>query len=142
MDFLAYAMGGVGGTGGEGGGFGAFIPLILMFAIFYFLLIRPQQKKAKQHREVLSSLKKGDRVISSGGLHGMITGLTEDVVTMEELPDVLKEIAPKVEERGLVLKADEDVRYGMVVEVMDVVKQSGIIKLVVATQLKEALGIE
>ena len=90
MNFLAYAMGsgGIGGSGGEGGGFAAFVPLILMFAIFYFLLIRPQQKKAKQHREVLSALKKGDRVISSGGLHGLITGLTDDVVTMEIAPKV------------------------------------------------------
>ena len=89
MNFLAYAMG-TGGTSGAGGqgGFGAFIPLILMFAIFYFLLIRPQQKKAKQHRELLSSLKKGDRVVSSGGLHGVVTGLTEEVVTMEIAPKV------------------------------------------------------
>jgi preprotein translocase subunit YajC len=89
MNFLAYAMGGgTGGAGGGGGGFSAFVPLILMFAIFYFLLIRPQQKKAKQHRELLSSLKKGDKVVSSGGLHGFVTGLTDDVVTMEIAPKV------------------------------------------------------
>jgi preprotein translocase subunit YajC len=90
MDFLAYAMGGfgTGGSGGEGGGFGAFVPLILMFAIFYFLLIRPQQKKAKAHKQLLSSIKKGDRVISSGGLHGVVTGLADDVVTMEIAPKV------------------------------------------------------
>ena len=89
MDFLAYAMGTSGsGGGGQGGGFGAFMPLILMFAIFYFLLIRPQQKKAKQHRELLSALKKGDRVVSSGGLHGIVTGLTDDVVTMEIAPKI------------------------------------------------------
>jgi preprotein translocase subunit YajC len=89
MDFLAYAMGGgTGGGGGQGGGFGAFIPLILMFAIFYFLLIRPQQKKAKQHRELLSALKEGDKVVSSGGLHGTITGLKDDVVTMEIAPKI------------------------------------------------------
>jgi preprotein translocase subunit YajC len=90
MNFLAYAMGG-GGAGAEGGqsaGFGAFVPLIIMFAIFYFLLIRPQQKKAKQHKELLGGLKKGDRVVSSGGLHGTVTGLTEDVVTMEIAPKV------------------------------------------------------
>ena len=86
---LAYAMGGSGGAGGgQSGGFGAFIPLILMFAIFYFLLIRPQQKKAKQHRELLSALKKGDRVVSSGGLHGVITGMSDDIVTMEIAPKV------------------------------------------------------
>ena len=88
MSFLAYAMGGTGGAGGEGSSFSAFVPLILMFAIFYFLLIRPQQKKAKQHRELLSSLKKGDKVISSGGLHGLVTGLTDDVVIMEIAPKV------------------------------------------------------
>jgi preprotein translocase subunit YajC len=90
MNFLAYAMGGggTGGAGGQGGGLGAFLPLILMFAIFYFLLIRPQQKKAKQHKQLLASIKKGDRVISSGGLHGVVTGLTEDIVTMEIAPKI------------------------------------------------------
>jgi preprotein translocase subunit YajC len=90
MNFLAYAMGGggTGGAGGQGGGFGAFLPLIAMFAIFYFLLIRPQQKKAKAHKQLLASLKKGDKVVSSGGLHGVITGLTDDTVTMEIAPKV------------------------------------------------------
>lgn len=89
MNFLAYAMGtGGAGGGGQGGGFGAFVPLILMFAIFYFLLIRPQQKKAKLHRAMLAAIKKGDRVVSSGGLHGVITGITDDVVTMEIAPKV------------------------------------------------------
>jgi preprotein translocase subunit YajC len=87
---LAYAMGtqGAGGAQGGGGGLSAFLPLIIIFAIFYFLLIRPQQKKAKQHRELLSALKKGDRVVSSGGLHGVITGMANDVVTMEISPKV------------------------------------------------------
>ncbi|MEZ4565738.1 MAG: preprotein translocase subunit YajC [Desulfobacterales bacterium] len=56
---------GAGGSTGRrvagGRGFGAFIPIILMFVIFYFLLIRPQQKKAKQHQEMIANLKKGDR---------------------------------------------------------------------------------
>jgi preprotein translocase subunit YajC len=89
MNSLAYALGsGGGGAGGQGGGFSAFVPLILMFAIFYFLLIRPQQKKAKQHKMLLSSLKKGDKVVSSGGLHGTVTGLTDDTITMEVAPKV------------------------------------------------------
>ncbi|MFH1349772.1 MAG: preprotein translocase subunit YajC [Pseudomonadota bacterium] len=90
MNFLAYAMGTGGGSGaqGQGGGFATFVPLILMFAIFYFLLIRPQQKKAKQHKELLSSLKKGDKIVSSGGLHGVITGITDEAVTMEIAPKV------------------------------------------------------
>ncbi|UCH00549.1 MAG: preprotein translocase subunit YajC [Deltaproteobacteria bacterium] len=84
---LVYAMG-TGGGEGQSGGIGAFLPLIIIFAIFYFLLIRPQQRKAKQHKQVLAALKKGDRVVSSGGLHGLITGLTDDVVTMEISPKV------------------------------------------------------
>ena len=95
MDFLAYAMGtgGAGGGGGQGSSFTAFIPLILMFAIFYFLLIRPQQKKAKAHKETLTQLKKGDQIVSSGGLHGVITGMSDDIVTMEIAPKVRVKIS-------------------------------------------------
>jgi preprotein translocase subunit YajC len=74
---------GTGGGAAGGGGFSAFVPLILMFAIFYFLLIRPQQKKTKQHREMLGNLKKGDRIITGGGIHGRITGLTDTTLTVE-----------------------------------------------------------
>ena len=87
---LAYAMGtgGAGGGAGGSGGLSAFLPLIIIFAIFYFLLIRPQQKKAKLHKQLLADLRKGDKVVSSGGLHGVITGLTSDVITMEISPKV------------------------------------------------------
>ena len=82
---IAYAMGGMGGGTGSGGsgGFTSFIPLILMFVIFYFLLIRPQQKKTKDHRQMVDSLKTGDRIITSGGLHGRITGVSENALTVE-----------------------------------------------------------
>ena len=60
-----------------------FLPLILLFAIFYFLLIRPQQKRAKQHKTFMENLKKGDTVITSGGLYGKITGITDEAITME-----------------------------------------------------------
>ena len=83
MTGIAYALGQGGVAGGQGGGFSAFIPLILMFAIFYFLLIRPQQKKTKQHREMIGNLKKGDRIITSGGLHGRITGSSDTTLTVE-----------------------------------------------------------
>jgi len=80
----AYAMGSVAGPGGQaGGGLVAFVPIILMFVIFYFLLIRPQQKKAKQHQEMIANLKKGDRVITSGGIYGLITAIDENTVTLE-----------------------------------------------------------
>jgi len=81
---VAYAMG-QGGAPAQGaaGGLASFIPLILMFVIFYFLLIRPQQKKAKEMREMISNLKRGDRVVTSGGIHGQITGLDDATVTLE-----------------------------------------------------------
>jgi len=76
------------GTGGapggsDGSGFTALVPLILMFAIFYFLLIRPQQKKAKQHQEMINALKKGDKVITSGGIHGRIASVDDTTITLE-----------------------------------------------------------
>jgi len=76
---------GPGGAGGQGaqGGFSAFIPLILMFVIFYFLLIRPQQKKAKEHQEMINNLKKGDKIVSGGGIHGVVTNLDEQTLTVE-----------------------------------------------------------
>jgi preprotein translocase subunit YajC len=81
---IAYALG-AGGAGGGGGGspFTSFLPLIIMFAIFYFLLIRPQQKKNKAMREMIAALKKGDRIVTGGGIHGRITGVSENVITVE-----------------------------------------------------------
>jgi len=79
---IVYAMAPGGGQGG-GGGFAAFLPLILLFAIFYFILIRPQQKRSKEHRQLLQNLKKGDRVITAGGLFGTITSITETAITLE-----------------------------------------------------------
>ncbi|HJV35658.1 preprotein translocase subunit YajC [Geomonas sp.] len=89
---LAFAMGppagGAGGAGGAMAQFQGMIPLILMFAIFYFLLIRPQQKKAKEHRALLDALKKGDQVVTAGGMHGKVTALDDQVVTLEIAPGV------------------------------------------------------
>ncbi len=78
-----------GGIGGLGGLLSGPLPmLVLMFAVFYFLLIRPQQKKAKQHKEMLGNLRKGDSVLTSGGLYGKITGITDSVVVLEVAPQV------------------------------------------------------
>ncbi len=60
-----------------------FFPLILIFVVFYFLLIRPQQQKAKAHRNMLSELKRNDEVVTVGGLYGRIMELGENVVTLE-----------------------------------------------------------
>ncbi|MGB5746635.1 MAG: preprotein translocase subunit YajC [Desulfobacterales bacterium] len=90
---IAYAMG-QGGAGGEGaGGFAGFIPLILMFVIFYFLLIRPQQKRTKDHRAMIGNLKKGDRIITSGGIHGRITGMDDATLTVEIADKVRVKVA-------------------------------------------------
>ncbi|MDO9041954.1 MAG: preprotein translocase subunit YajC [Desulfocapsaceae bacterium] len=75
-------------TAGAGGSIASFVPLILIFVVFYFLLIRPQQKQAKQQQQFLSDLKTGNKVITKGGLHGTITGLTDTIVTLEIAQDV------------------------------------------------------
>ena len=62
----------------SGSGIGQFIPLILIFVIFYFFLIRPQQKKVKDHKSMVGSLKRGDEVITSGGVFGRIEKVYED----------------------------------------------------------------
>ena len=79
----AYAMGVPGGTGGGAGGMMSFLPIILIFVIFYFLLIRPQQRRAKEHRVLLSNLKVGDQVLIGGGIYGRVTGLRDDIITVE-----------------------------------------------------------
>jgi preprotein translocase subunit YajC len=91
---IAYAMGQGGAAGGQGaGGFTSLIPIILMFVIFYFLLIRPQQKKAKEHREMISQVRKGDRIVTSGGLHGRVTAVGDATLTVEIADRVRVKIA-------------------------------------------------
>lgn len=72
---------------GPGGGIGMFAPLILIFAVFYFLMLRPQQKQEKKRREMLSALAKGDRVVTSGGICGTVIGLTEKSVVLRVSDD-------------------------------------------------------
>jgi preprotein translocase subunit YajC len=62
-----------------------FLPLVLIFVVFYFLLIRPQQKKAKQHRELLSSIKRGDRVVTAGGIIGTVSKVEGDAELVVEI---------------------------------------------------------
>ncbi|MBU1040680.1 MAG: preprotein translocase subunit YajC [Proteobacteria bacterium] len=84
FDNLALALGGAAGGGaGQGNPLGAFVPLILMFAIFYFLLIRPQQKKAKLHKEMIGNLKIGDRIVTNGGIYGNIVRMKDTTIVLE-----------------------------------------------------------
>jgi preprotein translocase subunit YajC len=81
---FAYAMGQPGGgAGGDAAGFASFVPLILMFAVFYFLLIRPQQKRTKEHKNMLDSLKRGDEVVAGGGIYGRIVECADDYVVLD-----------------------------------------------------------
>src|SRR5215467_4127002 len=77
---------------GTGGGMGllSLAPLLFIFAIFYFLLIMPQQRKQKKWQAMLGELKAGDRVVTSGGLRGIIIGLKDDALTLRVPPDNLK----------------------------------------------------
>jgi preprotein translocase subunit YajC len=83
-------------TGGAGGIFGGLqglqgiLPLVLIFAVFYFLLIRPQQKRAKQHREMLGSLRRGDRVITAGGIYGTVTKVVNDHEVVVQIAEAVK----------------------------------------------------
>ncbi len=74
----------------EGGAFAQFIPLILIFAIMYFLLIRPQQKKLKQHQAMVAALRRGDQVITQGGLIGKVTKVKDDSEVEVELAQDVK----------------------------------------------------
>ena len=85
-------IGGSTGEGGEatGGGLGAFIPLILLVVVFYFILIRPQNKKNKQVNEMRSALKRGDWITTIGGFRGRVVKVKEDVLTIEVGADKVK----------------------------------------------------
>lgn len=74
------------------GGYQALLPLLLMFAVFYFILIRPQQKKQKSHREMLQNLKTGDQIVTSGGLFGTIVAIDEQKITLRVAENVKVEV--------------------------------------------------
>ena len=85
MSFIesAYAMGPQAGGGGEANMFASLMPFALIFIVFYFLLIRPQQKKAKEQKQMLAALKKGDAVITAGGMFGRIVEVDGDVMVVD-----------------------------------------------------------
>jgi|TARA_B100000678_G_C17793470_1_gene335852 preprotein translocase subunit YajC len=74
----------------SGSGIGQFIPLILIFVIFYFFLIRPQQKKVKEHKKMVESLKRGDKVITTGGIVGSIERIIDDDKVEVSISDDVK----------------------------------------------------
>lgn len=72
-----------GGKPTAGQGLGMFLPLILIFVIFYLLIVRPQQKQAKKRQEMIKAIQKGDQVVTTGGIHGRVVGVTEGILTLE-----------------------------------------------------------
>lgn len=83
MDFLIASAMAQDGAPPAGGTLASFIPLILIVVIFWFLLIRPQMKRNKQHRELVAGLSAGDEIITSGGMLGRITGVSDSFVTLK-----------------------------------------------------------
>jgi preprotein translocase subunit YajC len=71
----------------------SFFPLIVIFVIFYFFLIRPQQKKAKEHQKLLNALKKDDRILTSGGIYGVVTAVKGDVIEVKIAENVKVQVA-------------------------------------------------
>ena len=95
----------------EGSGIGQFIPLILIFVIFYFFLIRPQQKKVKEHKAMVESLKRGDKVVTSGGITGTVERLIDnDKVEVEIAENVKDEIVKSTGIQSLVNTNTQEVK--------------------------------
>lgn len=86
-----------GTEGGGGSQIAAFAPFILIFVIFYLLILRPQQKQSRQRQEMLKALKRGDDVITSGGLYGKVLNIVDDVITLE----IAKGVSVRVSRAGI-----------------------------------------
>lgn len=88
------AGGGGGGIGGAFGGLGGLLPIVLIFVVFWFLLIRPQQKRMKEHKAMVAALRRGDQVQTGGGIIGAVTKVVDDnIVQVEIAPDVKVKVA-------------------------------------------------
>ena len=85
--FVSPAYAQAAGGGGGFGGLEPLLPLVLIFVVFYFLLIRPQQKKQKAHREMIANVRRGDRVVTGGGLIGQVTRVVDERELMVEIAD-------------------------------------------------------
>ena len=104
MNWITFAMASPGGEGGNP--LGMFVPLIGMLVIFYFLLIRPQQKRQKETKSMLESITKGDRIVTASGLYGTIVGIHENMVVVRIAENVKVEML-KSAVTGLVEKGAE-----------------------------------
>ncbi len=103
MISVAYAAG-PGGGGDTMSLLMSVAPLVLIFIVFYFLLILPQKKKAQEHKKMLDSIEKGDDVVTSGGIHGKVVGVADNVLTL----DVGEKVKIKVSREYIALKKGAD----------------------------------
>ncbi len=90
MSFISPAYAQAAGGAGGASGLEAMFPLILIFVVFYFLLIRPQQKKAKEHKALLEAVRRGDKVVTGGGILGTVTKVSDDQEITVEIADGVK----------------------------------------------------
>lgn len=81
--FITPAYAQTAGGGGPLGSLGSFVPLVLIFVIFYFFIIRPQQKRAKEHKAMLGALRRGDQVVTGGGIMGKVVRVKDDDAEIE-----------------------------------------------------------
>lgn len=106
-------MMGAPGEGSQGGGLGAmFVPMLVIFGIFYFMLIRPQQRKEKERRAMIADIKSGERVMFSGGILGTVTNVKDNVFVIRVADNVKIEVArgavSKVLEKGEKVDGDDE----------------------------------
>ncbi len=97
MDFFIASVYAQADGASQPGGLMSFLPLIVIFVIFYFLLIRPQMKRSKEHRQLVSALATGDEVVTTGGMLGRITNVTDSFVTVE----VAEKVQIKVQKQAI-----------------------------------------
>ncbi|MFP6645591.1 MAG: preprotein translocase subunit YajC [Candidatus Latescibacterota bacterium] len=99
----AYALGGGGGGQSEANPIAQLLPFVLMFVVLHFLILRPQIKKQKSQQKMIDELEKGDKIVTSGGLHGAITNMKDDIITVKIADNVRVEMS-----RAAVSRVRED----------------------------------
>lgn len=104
-------------AGGAGSGLGGLMPLILIFVFFYLFLLRPQQKKAKEHQAVLNALKKDDRVITAGGIYGTVVKVEGNTVDIKIAENVNIQIS-KQSISAVITKQQEEIEKSQTADVI------------------------
>ncbi len=112
--FISEAFAQTAGAAGGAAGFEQFLPLVLIFVVFYFLLLRPQQKKMKQHKEMVAALRRGDRVVTQGGLIGKVSKVVSETEVLVEYGEGAQTLAIRTARHAIseILNKTEPVKEG------------------------------